>query len=397
MIFPSNDLLAYSLGYFKLHSKEDAMFFIHPFGALKGSIFLINEAFRTKVNHGTVSICSSVSQRKTLKDYKENVIISYPSKAHYVTLKFRSILYFIFVVLISLVVSLRKNSILVGTNYFQRFALNTQIITGYFISNKLIKTQHITKAYVSSDHCPIVLSALYHLKKNNSKLDIFYKPHGGHVGYLNEYRVATWDKFDTIIPNSYLQRDVFNYWAKKKNVKINFDTKDYNSQAIINDKILVSPASKPDTYVFWLNQADIWNKNTFDLKRIVQLLNRGQSLSIGNIITVSKDRDQQLRFTQITQLTPERKFYSFEEYDGFRKNLYDRSIVHVCLSSSVITDVLTFSQPIYFTARSPLNHDEALSSIVQKAGLCIKKENSSTWYALPNCGFNPEYFTTPLH
>ena len=392
MIKDVSQLTDYSLGFFKYNGMTDALFYVNPLGALKGALFFLNEALLVVKLTDIVSICSSDAQRLALKQHESNSVISYPPIARYIDIRPKPLLLFFFCICMALIFASRKNNSLRSNRFFQRVTFYTQVLAGCIVSKNLLSKTAISALYVSTDHCPIVLSTIYHIKRKNKNVKIFYTPHGGHMGMLNKYRTLSWSKFDKILPKSSLQRDVFKYWAEHNRLVLNVEITKNEEILLSKQKVARQPAFDRGNYVFWINQADLWDKYQDDLANIVNYVNEAHLIKDAKFQVVTKSIEQTKLFSKITKINPNECFLRAEHYFDNKRANGDIPNIHICLSSSVISDVLLLGEPILFTQRCPLHHDEAFQNILRAAGLTINCITDTVWLAEGGCLFNPEYF-----
>lgn len=382
MINKSPDLenvLKFSLGYYRFGGENEALFHVSPAGGLKLSYMaLLDFTSNYDKNSKAYSFGTSLSQKKSLEKFSVPYIgLRHKAKISPLTAML-ALLVFIYVLVLSTLLYRSykkiKNTIKPDYPWTSKFALFCQVQAGLFISNNIVKRGGLHTVYVATDHCPLILATILNFKQRcNSKL--VFRPHGGSIGWENEYRTLTRSIFDQIFPLSPFQRDIFVCWATQlkqvsntSDIKLNVDPEIPSPQ-----NLLPTPNH---VCLIWLNQADLFEKNIDVTKQLISTALVEQK-NIKEAIFISKNS---------VPSSLKKNLSSSEEYSSFielSKNYDIEELLcnspSVCLSSSVITRVLGFSKQLYCSSKSPVIHDRIAKNILIEKGFNITRRLSDFW------------------
>jgi len=372
------DLLIYSLGYYRHGWEKDAVFNVSPLGALKICFYFLVDFERcSKFDTKVFAFGTSESQRITLARFSAPYIGFKNNLAPSISAKFWAVVHMLlaFVPILKLffIYSDKTNNIPAKYGIKSKVALFCKIITGLTVSTKLSRSHNLNRIYIATDHCPLILSLVYDLQ-NTSKLEIVYMPHGGSIGPENRYRSETRNLFTKVIPLSDFQHDLFVAWAKYLNLRVNVrksPTKIINSKS----KGCTQMALAEPNCLVWLNQADLCGENVNKTAQFIETIKDLESLKSG--VFISKLPVQQT-FKKMFKNSME--FRSFVEFS----NACDVKAIFkhcpsVVISSSVITRLLSYSSRTYCATSSPLINDLVAKKILQKKGFSICEPHRNAW------------------
>jgi len=273
-----------------------------------------------------------------------------------------------------------------GYSWQAKYALFCNILTGIFLSRQLNKSAKLRTVYVSTDHCPLILSLLLSLKSSLAP-EIIFRPHGGSIGWENEFRAFTRGAFSKILPLSHFQADVFKEWAEVQRQPDNV-IRPSSAEASANEENHSSSDNVNDTCLLWLNQADLFEQNIDGIHSLLEWVVSIDPI-LSNCIFISKNAIPEHLRAQFRQT---------EEFSSFIELSKTHSIpdlLRVCpsisLSSSVITNLFAYSGTIYCSGKSPVIHDRVSKRILQQKGFLFDNLCSDFWKISPAIHSNEDF------